>query len=247
MTGKTRFALALVFLLTLVPTIVQAQSGTETTASGQRVRRFRTQATRSNSASYLLYLPEGYATPARQWPVIVYLHGGSLRGEDIERVRTLGLPLRLETDTSFPFIVISPLCPPGEIWTDVDVVLGVLDEVLRDYSADRTRVYVTGHSMGGRGALYFAFKHAERFAAVLALSAISPIIEWAGPLSKIPVWYFHGVKDQQVPIAEGDALVQAIEDAGGSVRYTRLEDGDHFLLETYFQRHLYEWLLEHRR
>jgi predicted peptidase len=179
--------------------------------------------------------------------MIVYLHGGSLRGEDVENVRTVGLPRRLETDASFPFIVVSPLCPPGEIWTDVDTVIGILDEVSGRYSVDAGRVYVTGHSMGGRGALYLAFRRPERFAGVVALSAISPITDWAGTLSKIPIWYFHGAKDQQAPVAEGDALVRAIQSAGGSVRYTRLEDGDHFLLDTYFRREWHEWLLEHRR
>ena len=42
---------------------------------------------------YLQFLPSGYAKDEqKRWPLIVYLHGGSLRGGDIERLRTLGLP-----------------------------------------------------------------------------------------------------------------------------------------------------------
>ena len=71
--------------------------------------------------SYLLFLPAKYAsTPDTRWPLILYLHGGSLRGDDVERLRTLGLPHKLESEPDFPFIVVSPQCPAGEIWTDVE-------------------------------------------------------------------------------------------------------------------------------
>ena len=204
-------------------------------------------AARPLSAKYLVYLPAEYEKSDQTWPVIVYLHGGSVRGEDIGKLRALGLPRRLDADRSFPFIVVSPLCPAGEIWTDVDTVIAILDEVLSQYRGDRTRVYLTGHSMGGRGALYFAFKRPDRFAAVLALSAVSPILEWAPTLAHIPIRYFHGVKDREAPVADGDALVRAVEDAGGQITYTRLEDADHFLLDTYFSGEWYQWFLRHRR
>jgi predicted peptidase len=67
---------------------------------------------------YLLFLPSTYAvTPDTHWPLILYLHGGSLRGEDVEQLGTLGLPHKLETEPNFPFVVVSPQCPAGEIWT----------------------------------------------------------------------------------------------------------------------------------
>src|SRR5262249_21007944 len=154
-------------------------------------------------------------------------HGGSLRGDNIEALRTIGLPHRLEVDHAFPFIVIAPLCPKGEIWTDAEGIIGVLDDVLAKYPVDRRRVYITGHSMGARGALYVAYKYPQRFAAIAALSAYSPINEWAPRLAKIPIWYVHGVKDNIAPITDGDGLVQALKAAGCDVKYLRLEDRDH--------------------
>jgi predicted peptidase len=223
-----------------------AQSASTSRGSSQSGRELVGETTRAISTKYLLHVPADYSKD-RRWPVIVYLHGGSLRGTDVERIRTLGLARRLEGQPSFPFIVISPLCPPGEIWTDVEAIIGILDAVQRDYVVDRDRVYVTGHSMGGRGALYLAFKYPDRFAAVVAMSAVSPISAWSATLSRIPIWYFHGVKDRDVPIADGDALVEAVKAAGGNIRYTRLEDADHALLDTYFRRDWHEWLLEHTR
>jgi predicted peptidase len=198
--------------------------------------------------SYLLFLPANYATKQQtQWPLILYLHGGSLRGGDVERLRTLGLPHKLESDPDFPFVVVSPQCPAGEIWTDVDAVDGLLTRVMRDYRIDPDRVYVTGHSMGGRGALYFAYRLPSRFAAVLALSPLSPITAWADKLARIPLWLFHGTADTLAPVADTKELVQAIETAGGHPRFDILPARDHFILEVYERRDIYQWLLQQKR
>ncbi len=42
---------------------------------------------------YFLYLPEGYdQQPQRQWPLIIYLHGGDLRGDNLNDLQVYGLP-----------------------------------------------------------------------------------------------------------------------------------------------------------
>ncbi|HYO77876.1 MAG TPA: alpha/beta fold hydrolase [Thermoanaerobaculia bacterium] len=205
---------------------------------------FETRVTQQVGMKYLVHVPTNTRAPL---PVLVYLHGGSLRGEDVERLRAMGLPARLEKEPDFPFIVIAPLLPAGEIWTNDGAVIALVDEVLRTQRVDRTRVYITGHSMGGRGALYIAYKHPERFAAVVAMSAVSPIAHWATRLRNVPLWYVHGVNDVQVPVAEGDALVKAIREAGGNVKYTRLDEGDHFLLDFYAEDDFVKWLLAHRK
>jgi predicted peptidase len=156
--------------------------------SQQRAQMFRGQTTHAFRLSYLLFLPADYQKKIEtRWPMILYLHGGSLRGTDVESVRTLGLPHKLETDPNFPFIVVSPQCPPGEIWTDVEALGALLDRVQADYRIDSDRVYVTGHSMGGRGALYLAYRQPKRFAAVVALSPLSPITAWKDNLAKVPL------------------------------------------------------------
>ena len=177
----------------------------------------------------------------------MYLHGGSLRGDDVEKVRTLGLPRLIEKDRSFPFIVVSPLCPAGEIWTDTDLLIGILDEVVSHYSVDAERVYLTGHSMGGRGTWYLAYKYPERFAAIAPMSAISTIPAWASRLKALPVWVFHGSKDKIAPLEEAELMVSALKAFGGDVKFSVLPESDHFILDTYENKQLYEWFLQHKR
>lgn len=219
----------------------------ESSTRAQGVHEFTATVTQAIKTTYLLYLPADYSTTNTNLPVIVYLHGGSLRGDDVERLRSIGLPRWLESNSTFPFIVIVPLCPTGEIWTDSDTVTGILDDVLRKHRVDRTRVYLTGHSMGARGALYFAFKHPTRFAAMFALSAPAPVNDWSKRLSSIPLWYVHGANDTLAPIGEAESFISALRAAGGDVTYSRLEQRDHFLLDFYEQPDWYKWLLRHTR
>ena len=198
--------------------------------------------------SYLLFLPATYAaTPDTHWPLILYLHGGSLRGENVEQLRTLGLPHKLESKPDFPFVVVSPQCPAGEIWTDAEAIDALLDRVIRDYRIDQQRIYVTGHSMGGRGALYFAYRLPSRFAAVLALSPYSPVSAWGNKLAQIPLWLFQGSADTLAPITETKELVGAIQSAGGHPRFNSLEGRDHFILDVYDRPDVYQWLLQQKR
>ena len=214
----------------------------------QQARVLETSVSRAVRLPYLLFLPAGYAKDERtRWPLILYLHGGFLRGGDIEQLRTLGLPHKLESDPDFPAVVVSPHCPAGEIWTDADAVAALLDRITRDCRIDPARVYVTGHSMGGRGALYFAYRMPTRFAAVLALSPYSPITAWGDGLAQTPLWVFHGTADAAAPVADTRELTARVEKVGGRPRFTALEGRDHFILDVYDRPEVYEWLFQQRR
>jgi predicted peptidase len=223
-------------------TVTRSDSG----SVGQKAHSLQREIPHKVDLHYLLFLPEGYEKSANHWPLILYLHGGSARGKDIAQMRKLGLTEKVETDQRFPFIVVSPQCPPGEIWTDVEALGALLDEVARTHRVDVDRVYASGHSMGGRGVLYAAYKMPERFAAIVSLAPSSPITAWAGNIAKIPLWLFHGSKDQFTPLKEVEELVRAIAAAGGSPEFTALER-DHYILDVYDRPELYEWLARQRR
>jgi predicted peptidase len=215
---------------------------------GQHPRALQKSITENLSGQYLLFLPQDYGEGEKRYPLIMYLHGGSLRGNDIERVRSLGLPQLVEKDRSFPFIVLSPQCPEGEIWTDAHLLIAILDDVVSQYAVDRERVYLTGHSMGGRGAWYLAYKHPDRFAAIAPMSGGPTITAWAGRLKEMPIWAFHGAQDDLILLTESQRMVDALKAAGNNeVKFTIFPDRDHYILDTYENRELYDWFLQHRR
>jgi len=213
----------------------------------QQAHSLQREVPRQVQIQYLLFLPAGYEKSADKWPLILYLHGGSLRGDDIGQMKKYGLTEKVEADPDFPFIVVSPQCHKGEIWTDVDALGAILDEVGQTHRVDPDRIYVSGHSMGGRGALYAAFKMPDRFAAVISLAPAGPITAWAEKLAKIPLWLFHAPNDQFTPLQEVEELVHAMESAGGHPQFTVLPGRDHYILDVYDRPDLYKWLAQQKR
>lgn len=225
----------------------RAASESDSAKSAQQIHTLQLEVPHKFQIQYLLFLPNGCEKSTDRWPLILYLHGGSLRGDDIGQMKKFGLAEKMEADPNFPFIVVSPQCHKGEIWTDVDALGAVLDEVARTHRVDPARVYVTGHSMGGRGALYAGYKMPDRFAAIISLAPVSPITAWAEKLATIPLWLFHGSNDQFTPLKEVEELVHAIEAAGGHPQLTVLPGRDHYILDVYERPDLYKWLAEQKR
>jgi predicted peptidase len=226
---------------------VQAAGESDSAPSRQQAHTLQREIPHQVQIQYLLFLPSGYEKNTEKWPLILYLHGGSRRGSDISQLGKLGLTEKVESDPNFPFIVVSPQCRKGEIWTDVAALGAILDDVARTNRVDPDRVYVTGHSMGGRGALYAAYKMPDRFAAVVSLGPSFPITAWAEKLAAVPLWLFHGANDQFLPLKEVEELVNATKAAGGHPQLTVLPERDHYILDVYDRPDLYKWLAQQKR
>jgi predicted peptidase len=136
---------------------------------------------------------------------------------------------------------------PGDYWTDTEAVMALLDEVMNKYAVDASRVYLTGHSMGGFGTWYLAYKRSEKFAAIAPMSSLMVTTAWATRLREMPIWAFHGEKDELVPVSDTQDLIHALTDRGKDVRLTILPNRDHYILDVYENQDLYSWFLRHKR
>jgi predicted peptidase len=207
---------------------------------------FEAQISRHVSASYLLSLPAAYRESKEKWPLIFFLHGGSGRGDDLNLVRQYGPPAVAAQRPDFPFVVLSPQCPKGEIWTDTDLLVSLLDDCIARYRIDRNRVYLMGMSLGGRGAWYLAYKYPDRFAALVPVCAWAPNADWVRALKDMPVWVFHGDKDTHVPLSSSDDMIKALHAIGNNARFTILPGRGHDIADVFDRPDLYAWLLQHR-
>jgi predicted peptidase len=197
------------------------------------------------SLNYLVYLPDNLGV-TQNLPLIIFLHGLDQRGDDLELLKIRALPQFLEKTTDFPFIVVSPQCPDHSYWTmETDGVMSLLDEIISLYPVDEKRVYLTGLSMGGYGAWDLAMKNPERFAA-LATVCSGGIVEKAHVLKNLPIWAFHGAKDNIVPVQDTINMVEALKQCEGNIKLTIYPDAEHdSWTETYKNHLLYEWFLQH--
>jgi predicted peptidase len=175
----------------------------------------------------------------------VYLHGAGNRGSDLEVVRGV-VRDAFYSQPNLPCVLVAPQCPLDDFWHPV-VVADLLNEVSAKYRIDADRVYITGMSMGGYGAWAMATAYPERLAAVVPLCGGGDPAE-AARMKDLPIWDFHGDRDDVVPIRESQALVEALQQAGGRVRFTVFKGAGHSItVEAYDTEGLFPWLLAQRR
>lgn len=211
---------------------------------------------RSGELKYLLYLPPDYKSASeRKWPLMLFLHGAGERGSDVQRVAIHGPLSLVKQGTNFPFIIVAPQCPSGQIW-ESEPLLQLLDSTEKQYRVDPKRIYLTGLSMGGYGTWQLGLAHPSKFAAIAPICGGCNMIEVIlGPRDKadafksLPIWAFHGAKDDVVPLSESERVVDGLRKGGvKEVKFTIYPEAKHdSWKEAYKTPGLYEWMLSKSR
>ncbi|MGV3612142.1 MAG: prolyl oligopeptidase family serine peptidase [Fluviicola sp.] len=191
--------------------------------------------------NFWLNLPDS-ATLNNNPPILIFLHGKSLSGTDLMRVKKYGVIHEIEKGRKIPAIVIAPQVSNGS-WNP-DKVLEVLEYVQKLYQTDTNRVYVCGMSLGGYGTMHFVGKHADKITAGVALCGGGNPKD-ACNLASIPMWIQHGNRDEAVPVRYSREMVAAIKNCnnGKNLIYTEIPGANHGALERIFRAdEMYDWL-----
>jgi pimeloyl-ACP methyl ester carboxylesterase len=202
---------------------------------------------------FLLYLPNDFGKdPQQEWPLIVYLHGAPLRGSTLELLRKESLPRRLEKENDLPFIIVSPLGDGEyEFWTKDEMInplFTLLEEIQTVYSVDNKRIYLTGNDMGGNGVWTIGLRYPDYFA---ALAPVAGYFGWPPEvpenicdLKDVPVWAFHGGRDDIIPVEAGQELVDSLNACGGNAQFSVSQDMKiDVRVKIYAEPELFKWLL----
>jgi predicted peptidase len=219
-------------------------SGEEPAPGKQVEQEFKT--SEGKSIRYLLYLPKAYDSKEK-WPLLLFLHGRGESDGPLSIVKKWGPPRLIDRGENFPYIVVSPQCPPNpESWPQPGqqaLLVALLDHITNSCKVDQDRVYLTGLSMGGYGSWRLAADHPERFAAVVPICGAGKPAD-AEKLKFLPIWVWHGTEDPAVPFQRSVEMVEAIKQAGSTtIRFTTLEGVGHNSWEAaYATPELYQWL-----
>lgn len=217
------------------------QPGTQVTQSVE----VQGEGDRTATVRYWLFLPKDYKEQ-KDWPLMLFLHGAGERGEDLEKVKKWGPPLLVPEKPDFPFVLVSPQCPEGRFW-NIDELAQLVDHVAGSLKIDKSRMYVTGLSMGGYGTWGLLAKHPKLFAAAVPICGGGDP-ETAETIKNIPIWAFHGDQDEVVKPEQTTRMIDAITKAGGKPKFTMYPGvGHNSWSATYDNPEIYKWLLEHRR
>lgn len=195
--------------------------------------------------NYLLYQPKEMDGEA---PLLVFLHGGGEGGNNIEAVKKNGPPKLIEEGREFPFYVLSPQNPYEKGFWDDRAVMELVNKIVKKYNIDKKRIYLSGLSRGGYGAWRLAMNNPDSFAAMIVVCAASSPTVYANWIKDIPVWMFHGEKDNVVPVSESIQMKEALMNVGADVKLTLYPEAGHDAwTETFNNEKVFDWLLEHSK
>ncbi len=182
------------------------------------------------SLSYWLYTPEDTTSAT---PLIVYLHGGSGKGDDLDLLMEQdGFPKWLSEGRlgQVPAYVLIPQLPAdAKDWASAGTsVAGLIQEIAGTCPIDPANISLTGHSLGGTGTFALAQAYPDLFARIAPCSGSVRVTEESlSALADVSVWAFVGSADTVVPPQPSIHLVESLSRTGDA-RLTELEGASHF-------------------
>jgi predicted peptidase len=257
--GLTSVGVAFVFLVAAPLLAIGAQK-----TAGDVVQR----SVQANGRTYPfeVFVPPGWSAQ-KKWPIILFLHGTGHRLEPDGKSKEGSVAERfLGYQNQKEAIVVFPRCFVDEYWTQPQVAtmaLKALGAAAREFHGDAQRTYLVGLSMGGYGTWYIASQNPRKFAALVvvcggirtpsavAIPAVNtesdPYAVTARHLRRVPVWIFHGDKDDTIPVAESRRMAEALQALGNQVRYTEYPGIKHNSWDRAFaEPDFFPWLFAQR-
>lgn len=177
---------------------------------------------------FSVYVPEDY-DPARSYPLLMALHGGSGHGR-------LFLWSWVREARSRGVIVVAPTAT-GSTWSLMEPDLDgrhltrVLDQIAGRWQVDRSRLLLSGMSDGGTFTLLSGIDEASPFThlAPVAASFHPRLMTVAQPhrMRKLAVYLVHGARDWMFPVSAARSAYGALDAAGARVIYREIDDLSH--------------------
>ena len=197
--------------------------------------------------NFWVSVPDTYEEQKGEIPVVLFLHGASLCGNDLNRVRKYGCLDAISMGRDINAIIIAPQ-NPGGAWNSYKV-LDILNWVTKQYAVDTNRIYLIGMSLGGFGTIEFLANHGEKIAASMELCG-GTIRKDLCKLNQVPLWIIHGTADKAVPVSRATEIQEAMRKCGSTdlLRLDKWAGVNHgALARLFYLKETYDWLFSHSK
>ncbi|NJM25304.1 MAG: prolyl oligopeptidase family serine peptidase [Bacteroidia bacterium] len=228
-----------------------------------------------DSLRYRILYPENFES-TKKYPLVLFMHGAGERGNDNEKQLTHGADLFLSPANrkQFPCIVIFPQCQEDKYWVDInlrkkllskevdlgfeevdapptremELVMELHNTLKRKKYVDKKRLYITGLSMGGFGTFEIVTRWPKTFAGAVAMCGGGNPDRVERYAKTTPIWITHGMLDNVVDVKYSRRVYEALQKAGGTVKYTEFPEANHNAWDpTFAMPDLLPWLFAQHR
>lgn len=205
-----------------------------------------------NRLPYRLYFPKNY-DPDKKYPLLLALHGAGEIGTDNQsQLNNFKNLFACNGDLLAQGFV---LLPQSNAWWNLDYsedgdeggtlgsALHLLEEIQKNYSIYKKRIYVTGLSMGGYATWDLLQEYGHLFAAGMPVCGGGNPSK-AATLKDMPIKIYHSLDDDTVPFSASQNMYNAITAVGGKkVEFIQLDGIGHAAWDyAYADRDALSWL-----
>ncbi|MCB9596162.1 MAG: hypothetical protein H6719_25795, partial [Sandaracinaceae bacterium] len=183
---------------------------------GEDTCRFETITVDGRERGYVVSRRGGFDCSGGERPIVLAFHGNGGNGAALrESLNDAARGLAFEEVVGGRALVVYPDgldhsdCDGHACWNrdpegyDVAFVQALIARLAADYCVDPSQVFVLGHSRGGRFVEVLACHRGGALRAAASISAGGGNVD-ACP-DRLPMWLSHGVHDQTIAFAEGEA------------------------------------------
>lgn len=210
---------------------------------------------------YRLYVPTTWA-PGKKLPIVLALHGSQLDESNFitradGRMKSLAekygwivaapLGYRINGGYGYAGGAMAMLRPGRTAEFSERDAMNVLELVVAEYDADRSRLYVMGNSMGGSGTWHLGSKYASTFAAMAPCGSGTNAESFAWDrLKDMPVMIVAGELDPN-PLAGLRNAVKTMRERGMSPVAVEVPGGTHSGAVEAMMPGIFEFFARHQR
>ncbi|MFA6715805.1 MAG: prolyl oligopeptidase family serine peptidase [Victivallales bacterium] len=200
----------------------------------------------------------------QKYPLVVHFHGAGSRGDNnSSQLRFSQKLTNKENAVKYPCFLFAPQCPADKKWVDIDwgelaheipsepssqmaMAMAAIDEIIKKYPVDTTRIYVYGQSMGAFATWDILCRRPDMFAA--AVSVCGGGDENCAPrIAHVPVRIIHGALDPVVKVERSQNMFAALKKAGGSPGYTEYPKVRHNAWSYSYTPKLFAWMFSQKK
>jgi len=195
---------------------------------------------------FRLLAPDTNKDSPAKYPLIVFLHGSGERGTNNRAQMETSLIKGIASNGTKCFVAMFQ-CPKNDRWASEKIssaVTGCVNLLSQQYPVDKSRIYITGLSMGGCGTYDQLFKNPDFYAAAIALCGYYDNCTDYSAFASIPLWIAHATGDPSVNVQCSRDIYAGITALGEKLAiYEEIDSNKHNIWDDFYSRaEVWNWL-----